>query len=74
MDEFEDFDILEIETSDAAFIYDEFKCVEEREIDEYGDYGITANHYYKSCYGCLILFSSGFLLAVTGIMMLVLAL
>lgn len=70
MNETDEFDELEIETIAAAHLFDDDNdCDDERQIDEYGDYGVAANHYHNSGCGCLTLISAALSLAlVTGLL------
>ncbi|MGI8849790.1 MAG: hypothetical protein ACR2HT_06440 [Pyrinomonadaceae bacterium] len=65
MYETDEFDELEIETVAAAHLFDNDNDCDERQIDEYGDYGVAASHQHHNagCSSCLILISMGLLLA-----------
>ncbi len=55
MNETDEFDELEIETIAAAHLFEDDNC-DERQIDEYGDYGNITPHYHNAgCSGCLII-------------------
>lgn len=65
MYETDEYEELEIETITAAQLFDDDSdCDDERQIDEYGDYGIVEHHYHNSGCGCLTLILPAFSLAV----------
>lgn len=69
----DEFDELEIEIIAAAHLFDDDNnCDDERQIDEYGNYGVTAHHYHNSGCACLILIFPALSLA-TAAALLVLA-
>ncbi len=70
MYETDEFDDLEIETIAAAHLFDDNDC-DERQIDEYGDYGVAASHHHHNagCSGCLIIFSTWLLLPAATILL-----
>lgn len=73
MYETDKFENLEIETIAAANVFDDNNDCDERQVGEYGDYGVPAPHHQHNagCSGCLILISTGLLLAVaTGLLVL----
>lgn len=56
----EEYDELEIETIAAAPLFADYSnCDDELQIEEYGNYGIAAQHYHNSGCGCLTLISAG---------------
>lgn len=71
MCEIDEYDELEIETIAAAQLYDgDSGCDSERQIDEYGDYGIVEQHYHNSGCGCLTLMSAALSMALATVLIL----
>ena len=68
MSETDEFDELEIETIAAAHLFDDdTDCDgEDRQIDEYGNYGIVEYHYHNSGCGCLTIASAALSMALVA--------
>lgn len=58
---------LEIETIAATHLFDDvIDCDDERQIDEYSDFGIASQHYHNSGCGCLTLILPALLFATVA--------
>ena len=70
MYETDEYDELEIETIAAAHLYDDdLDCDSERQLYEYGDYGIVEQHYHNSGCGCLTLISAALLMVLATVLL-----
>ena len=70
MCETDEYDELNIETITAAQLFDDDSdCGDERQIDEYCDYGIVEQHYHNSGCDCLTLISAALSMAMAAVLL-----